>query len=110
MSKNNSPLIIRKIPLEIFITLLSKIYLDGANYVDIYGEVDDKGIQDKVSVEVREEYLQPDPPPGLPPEETEEEEEEKMQDEFEFMFFDSKDAQRKLSIEQIENIIKNGMF
>lgn len=72
---------IRKVPLHALLNLLNNLYMDGADYVDLHGELDDEGMQDNVTVAVPLDYLSedaqekieerasaepgPQPPPGL---------------------------------------------
>ena len=55
MEQNNKRVILRKIPLEIFIDVLMEIYEQGVDYVDIVGIPDE--IQDTIGVMYTEEYL-----------------------------------------------------
>ena len=55
MSKNEFT--IRKVPLHSFIMLLNKLYMDGADYVDLHAENDIEGKQDNVTVSVPDDYL-----------------------------------------------------
>lgn len=55
MEQNNNRVILRKIPLEIFIDVLMDIYEQGVDYVDIVGVPDE--IQDTIGVLFTEEYV-----------------------------------------------------
>lgn len=89
MGRQKKNFVIKKVPLHTFIVLLNNLYQDGADYVDLHGEIDGTGKQDNVTVSVPSEYLspeakalaeeQPDPPPGL--EELEEQEDTPLTDE-----------------------------
>jgi len=68
--------IIKKVPLYTFMNLLHNLYMDGADFVDLHGEVDSKGTQDNVTVSVPLDYMSKDvrgsienenvdPPPGV---------------------------------------------
>jgi len=73
--------IIKKVPLYTFMNLLHNLYMDGADFVDLHGEVDSKGTQDNVTVSVPLDYMSKDergsaaenenvdPPPGIDEEE-----------------------------------------
>lgn len=50
--------ILRKIPLEGFITMLDELYQKGADFIDIIGKPDKE--QDIISIVVRYEYIDPD--------------------------------------------------
>lgn len=77
---------IRKVPLHALLNLLNNLYMDGADYVDLHGELDDEKMQDNITVAVPLEYLSEDAqekieerasaeslPPPTPPGLTEEE-------------------------------------
>lgn len=51
---------IKKIPLYNFLALLNNLYMDGAEFVDLHGEIDPKGTQDTITVSVPIEYLSDD--------------------------------------------------
>jgi hypothetical protein len=76
MEKNK--FVIKKVPLGVFLSLLNNLYEDGADFIDLHGEVDGTGLKDNVTVavpmeymskEVREQYMKettdnsPAPPP-----------------------------------------------
>lgn len=50
--------ILKKIPLEIFLDVLMEIYEQGVDYVDIVGIPDE--IQDTIGVMFSQEYISPD--------------------------------------------------
>jgi len=60
-----------------FLTLLNNLYMDGADFVDLHGEIDADGTQDNVTVSVPLNYMSEDnqreasgpPPPNIEEEE-----------------------------------------
>jgi len=56
--ENNNKVVLRKIPLEIFIDVLLEIYEQGVDFVDIIGVPDE--IQDTIGVTFSQEYISPD--------------------------------------------------
>lgn len=56
--ENNKKVILRKIPLEIFIDVLLEIYEQGVDFVDIIGVPDE--IQDTIGVTFSQEYISPE--------------------------------------------------
>jgi hypothetical protein len=54
----NNKVVLRKIPLEIFIDVLLEIYEQGVDFVDIIGVPDE--IQDTIGVTFSQEYISPD--------------------------------------------------
>jgi hypothetical protein len=49
---------LRKIPLEMLITILEDLYNGGADYVDISGDIDKDGApRDTIKITVKPEYL-----------------------------------------------------
>tara|TARA_R110000772_G_scaffold196582_1_gene307366 strand:- start:312 stop:587 length:276 start_codon:yes stop_codon:yes gene_type:complete len=58
MEKNN--FILRKIPLEGFLSLLTTIYNKGADYVDFHGFINPVDMQDEITVSVPLEYMSKD--------------------------------------------------
>lgn len=54
----NNKIVLRKIPLEIFIDVLLEIYEQGVDFVDIIGVPDE--IQDTIGVTFSQEYISPD--------------------------------------------------
>ena len=73
----NKKFVIRKVPLNKFLTLLGNLYNDGADYVDLHGEINEETLEDNVTVAVPLEYMSeeskaalaeepgPQPPPGI---------------------------------------------
>jgi hypothetical protein len=72
--------VIKKVPLNTFIDLLNNLYMDGADFVDLHGEVDGTGTQDNIKVSVPMDYMseeaQREMGPAQPPPGVEEEEEQ----------------------------------
>lgn len=56
--ENNNKVVLRKIPLEIFIDVLLEIYEQGVDFVDIIGVPDE--IQDTIGVTFSQDYISPD--------------------------------------------------
>lgn len=56
--KNNKIITLQKIPIKNLMEILSELYNDGADYVDISGMPDED--QDVISIFVREEYMNQD--------------------------------------------------
>lgn len=56
--ENNNKVILRKIPLEIFLDVLLEIYEQGVDFVDIIGVPDE--IQDTIGVTFSQEYIAPE--------------------------------------------------
>jgi len=58
-------------------SLLTELYNNGADFIDLHGEINEKELQDNVTVSVPLEYMseesqslsEPSPPPGLSEEE-----------------------------------------
>lgn len=70
----NKKFILRKVPLKKFVSLLNELYMSGANFIDLQGEINEKELQDNVTVSVPIEYMSeesqaeipgPQPPPGI---------------------------------------------
>jgi isocitrate dehydrogenase kinase/phosphatase len=54
----NKKFITRKIPLELFISLLEEIYVNtNSEYIDLRSEIDPSKQQDKIFAIVKEEYI-----------------------------------------------------
>lgn len=74
---NQKKLIIRKISLKKFLSLLTDIYNSGADFIDLHGMKNDREMQDEVTVSVPLSYMSPEskgdftedplPPPFIPP-------------------------------------------
>lgn len=73
----NNKFNIRKIPLDGFLQLLNDLYAGGADYIDLFVELDDEKKQDNITVSVPIEYMNEDSknsiedsqePQGPPPE------------------------------------------
>jgi 3-dehydroquinate dehydratase len=56
--KNNKIITLQKIPIKNLMEILSELYNEGADYVDISGMPDED--QDVISIFVREEYMNED--------------------------------------------------
>jgi hypothetical protein len=56
--ENNNKVVLRKIPLEIFLNVLMEIYEQGVDYVDIIGVPDEE--QDTIGVTFSQDYISPD--------------------------------------------------
>lgn len=56
--ENNKKVVLRKIPLEIFIDVLMEIFEQGVDYVDIIGVPDE--IQDTIGVTFSQDYISPE--------------------------------------------------
>lgn len=56
--KNNKIITLQKIPIKNLMEILSELYNDGADFVDISGMPDED--QDVISIFVREEYMNQD--------------------------------------------------
>jgi hypothetical protein len=56
--------VLKKIPLEDFIVILTDAYDNGANYVDIVGQSDD--LQDTIGIVIRESYFEQSSPENIP--------------------------------------------
>jgi hypothetical protein len=54
----NKEVVLKKIPLKIFLDVLTDAYNKGADFVDIIGIADE--IQDNVGIAIREEYISKD--------------------------------------------------
>lgn len=52
--ENNNEIILKKIPLKLFLDVLTRAWNDGADYIDIIG-IPDK-IQDNIGIAIKEEY------------------------------------------------------
>lgn len=67
----NKKFILRKVPLKKFVSLLHELYMSGADFVDLRGEINERELQDNVTVSVPVEYMseesQADDPGPLPP-------------------------------------------
>lgn len=69
----NKKFVIRKVPLNKFMNLLTELYNSGADYIDLYGEINKDELQDNITVAVPIEYMteesqaaaDPSPPPGV---------------------------------------------
>lgn len=59
MENNKGEVILRKIPLKIFIEVLTDAWNKGADFIDIIGQPDQ--IQDNIGVAIKEEYYSKDP-------------------------------------------------
>ncbi|NBW33711.1 MAG: hypothetical protein EBR30_01500 [Cytophagia bacterium] len=66
--ENKNEIILKKIPLKIFINVLTDAWNQGADFVDIIGQPDQ--IQDNIGIAIKQEYYSKDP------DDVEEEEEE----------------------------------
>jgi len=67
--ENKNNFTIRKIPLQGLLTLLNDLYEKGADYIDIHGEIDDKKLQDNITIAVPIDYMsEEDISEDLPPE------------------------------------------
>lgn len=68
---NNKKLVIRKVPLNKFLTLLGDLYNSGADFVDLHGEINEEKKEDNITVAVPIEYMseesQASEEPGPPP-------------------------------------------
>lgn len=53
--ENKKEVVLKKIPLKIFIDVLTNAYNNGADYIDLIGIPDE--VQDNISVAIREEYF-----------------------------------------------------
>lgn len=53
--ENNNEIILRKIPLKIFIEVLTDVWNKGADYIDIIGVPNE--VQDNIGIAVKEEYF-----------------------------------------------------
>jgi hypothetical protein len=51
----NKEVILKKIPLRIFLDILNDAWDNGADYIDIIGVADEE--QDNIAIAVREEYM-----------------------------------------------------
>ena len=56
--KNNKTITLQKIPIKNLMEILSELYNDGADYIDISGVPNIE--QDVISISVREEYMNQD--------------------------------------------------
>jgi 3-dehydroquinate dehydratase len=56
--KNNKIITLQKIPIKNLIEILSELYDDGADFIDISGMPNED--QDVISISVREEYMNQD--------------------------------------------------
>ena len=56
--KNNKIITLQKIPIKNLMEILSELYNDGADFIDISGMPDED--QDVISIFVREEYMNQD--------------------------------------------------
>jgi len=56
--KNNKIITLQKIPIKNLMEILSELYNEGADYIDISGMPDED--QDVISIFVREEYMNQD--------------------------------------------------
>lgn len=56
--KNNKIITLQKIPIKNLMEILSELYNDGADYIDISGVPNIE--QDVISISVREEYMNQD--------------------------------------------------
>lgn len=56
--ENNKKVVLRKIPLEIFLNVLMEIYEQGVDYVDIVGVPDEE--QDTIGVTFSQDYISPE--------------------------------------------------
>ena len=56
--KNNKIITLQKIPIKNLMEILSELYNDGADYIDISGMPNVE--QDVISISVREEYMNQD--------------------------------------------------
>jgi hypothetical protein len=54
----NNKVVLRKIPLEIFLDVLLEIYEQGVDYIDIIGVPDEE--QDTIGVTFSQDYISPD--------------------------------------------------
>jgi len=55
----NKEVILKKIPLKIFLDILTDAWNTGADYIDIIGVADE--IQDNIAIAVRDEYMNTNP-------------------------------------------------
>lgn len=53
--KNN--LTIRKIPVDVLLDLLTNLYNQGVDYVDLIGDINDEIQEDKIGIAVYKEYM-----------------------------------------------------
>lgn len=52
--ENNNEIILRKIPLKLFLEVLTRAWNDGADYIDIIGIPNE--VQDNIGIAIKEEY------------------------------------------------------
>ena len=53
---NNNKLILRKIPLENILNILTTLFEQGYDYFDLEGHTDEEGIRDDILIFVSDEY------------------------------------------------------
>lgn len=59
--EKNKEVVLRKIPLKIFIEVLTDAWNQGADFIDIIGQADE--VQDNIGIAIKEEYYcKPDEP------------------------------------------------
>lgn len=57
--ENKNEIILKKIPLKIFINVLTDAWNQGADFVDIIGQANE--IQDNIGIAIKQEYYSKDP-------------------------------------------------
>jgi len=52
--ENNKEIVLKKIPLKIFIDVLTDAWNQGADFIDIIGQADE--VQDNIGIAIKQEY------------------------------------------------------